>query len=875
MKWLLLIAGLTLGSSLSHAQSRAFTAALDHLQTHRSELGLATDDLRDVAVTDEYTSRVNGVTHVYLRQKVNGVEVYNARVNAHVTSEGRVVGLRSTFVPNATRLANEATPSLSPEAAVEAAARHLGLPLTDGLSVMESANARHRLLLSGGGISLSPIPAQLVYFATEDGVLRLAWDLSIEQADARHWWSLRVDAETGAVLDQIDWTTRTRWQVDDASTDDGRPATPVGARRGGAYNVWAYPVESPIHGERSLVAGPVDPTVSPLGWHDDGSTQYTITRGNNVHAYEDRAQMNVPGYSPDGGEALLFDFEIDLDTQQPPEYEDVSITNLFYWTNFLHDVLARYGFDEAAGNFQQTNFSGAGQGGDYLRAEAQDNTNTTVLSTPPDGARPRMQMAVWGGGMPLTLTAPEAIAGTYATGEAQFGDPFSQDFPETAIVPVLSADGGDYPNGEPDLDLADRACEEILNSDEVAGTIALIERGDCDFALKVWNAQQAGAIAAIIHSNSRNGAGETGSPEDIVNMSANQSELPFDLDDLVIPSVFVAQSTGAAIFEHQPVEGFIRGMLDRDAALDAGVISYVYGQAVANRLTGGPTNAGCLSNREQMGTGWGDWYALMMTMREGDDGATGREIGSYLVGGESGGGIRPYPYSTSMTVNPHTYGDIQTEVVPHGVGSVWAAMLWEMTWGFIDEEGFSGDLISGTAGNNIALTLVTEGMKLQPCAPGFVDGRDAILMADTLTYEGAYSDIIWRAFARRGLGFSADQGSSNSVTDGTEAFDLPPGVSPVANEGEAMPGAFVLTAAYPNPFTEQARFTLEVAEAQDVRVTIYDVMGREVIRLHDGSLAAGTRHGFEVDGRALASGVYFARVEGEHFAETQRLTVLR
>lgn len=95
------------------------------------------------------------------------------------------------------------------------------------------------------------------------------------------------------------------------------------------------------------------------------------------------------------------------------------------------------------------------------------------------------------------------------------------------------------------------------------------------------------------------------------------------------------------------------------------------------------------------------------------------------------------------------------------------------------------------------------------------------------------------------------------------------------DEGEAAPGAFVLTAAYPNPFVERARFTLEVAEAQSVRVIVYDVMGREVIRLHDGPLAAGTRHGFEVDGRALASGVYLVRVDGEQVAETQRLTVLR
>ena len=125
MKRLLLIVSLTLSTSLVHAQSRAQSEALthvvDHLAASRTSLGLSADDLGEVAVTDEYTSRVNGVTHVYLRQKVHGVEVYNGRLNAHVTREGRVVGLKSAFIPNAARAANAPTPTLTAEAAVEAA----------------------------------------------------------------------------------------------------------------------------------------------------------------------------------------------------------------------------------------------------------------------------------------------------------------------------------------------------------------------------------------------------------------------------------------------------------------------------------------------------------------------------------------------------------------------------------------------------------------------------------------------------------------------------------------------------------------------------------------------------------------------------------
>jgi len=66
-------------------------------------------------------------------------------------------------------------------------------------------------------------------------------------------------------------------------------------------------------------------------------------------------------------------------------------------------------------------------------------------------------------------------------------------------------------------------------------------------------------------------------------------------------------------------------------------------------------------------------------------------------------------------------------------------------------------------------------MKLQACRPGFVDGRDAILLADQILTGGENQCLIWQGFAKRGLGYSASQGSNNSTTDGVEAFDLPLG----------------------------------------------------------------------------------------------------
>lgn len=214
---------------------------------------------------------------------------------------------------------------------------------------------------------------------------------------------------------------------------------------------------------------------------------------------------------------------------------------------------------------------------------------------------------------------------------------------------------------------------------------------------------------------------------------------------------------------------------NKDGSFDNLVMVHEYGHGISNRLTGGPANSDCLWNGEQMGEGWSDWYGLMLTMEADDTSTYERGIGTYLFGQSAGGdGIRQYPYTTDMSVNPHTYGDVENSWGPHAIGSIWAAMLWEVTWALIDEYGFDEDIYNGTGGNNIAMALVTEGLRLQPCSPGFVDGRDAILAADEALFDGANQCLIWEAFAKRGLGFSAEQGSSQNSSDGTEAFDVPP-----------------------------------------------------------------------------------------------------
>ncbi|HMS10400.1 MAG TPA: M36 family metallopeptidase, partial [Pyrinomonadaceae bacterium] len=109
----------------------------------------------------------------------------------------------------------------------------------------------------------------------------------------------------------------------------------------------------------------------------------------------------------------------------------------------------------------------------------------------------------------------------------------------------------------------------------------------------------------------------------------------------------------------------------------------------------------------------------------------------------------------------------------HNLGEIWAVTLWEVRARFIQRLGFQ-------EGNRRILQFVTDGMKISPLAPTFLQARDAILAAAQASSASPASaaDVadIWAGFAARGMGVSAsiqNQGTGNNNTAVTEAFDTP------------------------------------------------------------------------------------------------------
>ncbi len=90
-----------------------------------------------------------------------------------------------------------------------------------------------------------------------------------------------------------------------------------------------------------------------------------------------------------------------------------------------------------------------------------------------------------------------------------------------------------------------------------------------------------------------------------------------------------------------------------------------------------------------------------------------------------------------------------------------------------------------------------------------------------------------------------------------------------------LPQAFVLSAAYPNPFNPVTTFTLSVAQAQEVRVQVYDVLGRPVRTLFEGVVTAGEARVVSFDADDLPSGLYLYRAEGESFSATRQVMLIK
>ncbi|MGI8638578.1 MAG: M36 family metallopeptidase [Pyrinomonadaceae bacterium] len=246
-----------------------------------------------------------------------------------------------------------------------------------------------------------------------------------------------------------------------------------------------------------------------------------------------------------------------------------------------------------------------------------------------------------------------------------------------------------------------------------------------------------------------------------------------------------------------------------DGDLDADVVIHEHTHGLSNRLHGnGSGLSGGLSGG--MGEGWSDFYAHAMLSEPGDPINGIYTTGSYVTYLRNANfranyyyGIRRFPKAvmafTGANGNPHNplsfrhlNPDCNTEIgtataigtisafprgpfgsttcdQSHAAGEIWSSALWEVRAKFVSRLGWE-------IGNRRVLQIVTDGMKLAPINPTFLQERDAILAAAQAngSAEEAAANVadVWEGFRIRGMGFSAKINAISPVFI-IEAFDLP------------------------------------------------------------------------------------------------------
>lgn len=492
----------------------------------------------------------DGLTHIRVDQRLNGLVVYGSYIKAAINAQGQLVHLIENLAPVT---GNVVPASIDEDQALRAALGRVHPAVAAPRQA--GRNQDGTLVFTRDAFFYAPPTVTRVLASMADG--------SLHEAFLVETWSRKKNLLNHTLVGS-----------------DGQVLNVELRTNNDQYFVYTI---DPGKGAQTLVSGPtpitpVGTVPSPNGWLNSGTHKTINITGNNVHAYLD-AQAN--NRADNGGTSVSNGvFTTVHSTTTAPSTTGnraVAVQNLFYLNNRIHDALYVAGFNESEANFQENNFSRGGSGSDSVDAEAQDGggLDNANFATPSEGGNPRMQMYLFTGKPSHQVLVGASI---YSAAGAEFGAALTSTGKTGAITLTSPADG----------------CTAI--STTLTGKIAILDRGTCSFTVKVKNAQLKGAIGVIVANN----AGDS-----LLAMGGTDGTIS-------IPSVFVGQTDGSAIKAAAGTNTTIRittpAPLQRDGDLDSDIVFHEYGHGLTWRMIG--SMSGTMSGA--IGEGMGDVLALVM-----------------------------------------------------------------------------------------------------------------------------------------------------------------------------------------------------------------------------------------------------------------------
>ena len=646
----------------------------------RDRSGSVADQLR---VISEHPTR-DGVTHLRMEQRVGDLRVQGSYVKAALGTSGEILQLIDRTAP----VGPIAPARVDEHAALAAAFAALGFA---GVMPPRLGVAGNTTTFATGPEFHQPPSVERVAYTDDGKTLR-----------------------AGFLVET--WTTRHNLLDQTLVGGDGQVVSIDHLTSNDRYNVFT---EDPSKGGQTIVTVGTTPQ-SPAGWLGTGAQTTQNISGNNAHAYLDTDANNAPDNLAGATSVTNGDFLTAEDLTITPATvgnRNVAVQNLFFLNNTVHDILYAHGFTEAAGNFQVNNFGNGGAGNDPVNAEAQDGSglDNANFATPADGSSPRMQMFLWSG------TSGDSFVTVGTTDNPAFGSAFGIPVSAAGVSGALALV---VDSTAPTSD----GCEASARN-SLKGKVAIVDRGTCNFTVKVLNAQTAGAVAVVIVNNVDGNAFAPGGTDSRIK----------------IPSAMVSLATGTTLKGQIGTQARLRqnpAPLRLDGDIDADVVFHEYGHGLTQRMIGGMNGpiAGAI------GEGASDTNAFLIN---GDD-----RIGEYVFSNPLGLRSQPYAnyvgsYKTSVT---------GTEV--HADGELYAAIMFRVQQNY---------LAAGLTVSDLQDDWV-NGMNFTPSTPAYENMRDGMLAGAA----AARQCLIWEAFAHFGVGVGATGTvSRRSTVTITESFARP------------------------------------------------------------------------------------------------------
>jgi len=729
-------------------------AARAQLERHAGTYGVTPAVIAGARTVHVHDTGRGGII-VVLRQTVAGVDVFHGDVKLLLDRSLRLLAISGAPHPDAH--AGAAQPfARDLEASIAAALRDLhGVDGRASLVEVDAAAGWRRFALAGESRLrfLAPARARPVYMPVgEQLVPAFLVELQTRLGAREDVYQYVVAADDGRLLMRRDATARAthqyrvyaetdglRWPLDSPRSDFN--PHPTGVPGDGPADFAAAALVS-VDGLNDNPEGLSDP------WLPPGAA---ATVGNNADVHLDRLDVDpVEGErirTPVSGPGV-FDYTYDVSAPATANDEQfmAAMTHAFYSVNWLHDWWYDSGFVEAVGAAQFDNYGRGGAAGVPVLVRTQfgvsvGQRNNASISTPLDGASPRMQLYVYGEANQVLDLSAQPLDQQFAAAMAAFGP---QGFDVTAQLVLVDDGAGVSPTD---------GCEAPTN--DVQDKIVLVDRGECAFELKVSLAEAAGAVGVLVADNVE-AATPIGLGDDV------------NVDGVQLPSLGIRRVAGVSLkdalaIEPQTVHMAAVEAVTRDSGLDTLLIAHEFGHLVHHRLVDHGTQQGAA-----MGEAWGDFMAQLLSARPGDDldGAFvsvfwgSRDPTHYF-------GHRRFPFSTDEQYNALTFrhiGDgavlpnshpIQPNGAPnseqHNAGEVWVEMMWESYVAL--QRSHEGELEFAEV-QRLMSDYVIAAMMLAPVDPTYTEQRDALLMAIAATSE-ADMLVVAEAFAGRGAGSCA------------------------------------------------------------------------------------------------------------------------